>query len=172
MRLTKPCLLLLVVAAAFPISGFAQTKTEAETASVVATGKKISLEYTLVLEDGSTVASNVGKPPLLFTHGEQEILPALESALEGLGVNETRSVTLSPTEAYGPVNAEAFREVAPSTIPEEARKTGTMLVAQDQEGNSRPVRVHEVHDDKIVLDFNHPLAGKTLTFNVRVVAIQ
>ena len=47
-----------------------------------------------------------------------------------------------------------------------------MLVAQDSEGNSRPVRVHEVHDDKIVLDFNHPLAGKTLTFNVRVVAIQ
>jgi FKBP-type peptidyl-prolyl cis-trans isomerase 2 len=172
MRHTRAYLLLLVISATSPGLSFAQTETEAESATVIANGKQVSLEYTLVLEDGSTVASNVGKPPLLFTHGEQKILPALETALEGLQVDETKSVTLAPEQAYGPVNPEAFRDVDPSTIPEEARTAGTMLVAQDSDGNSRPVRVHEVRDDNIVLDFNHPLAGKTLTFNVRVVAIQ
>ena len=165
-------LLLVVSLAASAGASLAQTDTEAASTEVVAQGKQISLEYTLVLQDGTEVASNVGKPPLLFTQGEQKILPALETALEGLRVDETKSVTLSPGDAYGPVDPAAFRDVKLESIPEEARSTGAMLVAQDSEGNSRPVRVHEVHDDKIVLDFNHPLAGKTLTFNVRVVAIQ
>jgi peptidylprolyl isomerase len=62
--------------------------------------------------------------------------------------------------------------VDPELIPEPARVVGTTLVAEDQSGNKRPIRVHEVHDDHIVLDFNHPLAGQTLQFSVKVLAIE
>jgi FKBP-type peptidyl-prolyl cis-trans isomerase 2 len=123
---------------------------------VVEDGKQVSIEYTLKLEDGSTADSNV---------------PALEAQLAGLKVDDTTHVKLSAEDGYGPVNPEAFQEVDSGQIPEEARTVGSVLVASDGAGQQRPVRVHEVREDKIVLDLNHPLAGETLIFDVKIVAI-
>jgi FKBP-type peptidyl-prolyl cis-trans isomerase 2 len=138
---------------------------------VVEDGKQVSIEYTLKLDDGSTADSNVGGEPLQYEQGAGRILPALEAQLAGLKVDDTTHVKLSAEDGYGPVNPEAFQEVDSGQIPEEARTVGSVLVASDGAGQQRPVRVHEVGEDKIVLDLNHPLAGETLIFDVKIVAI-
>jgi FKBP-type peptidyl-prolyl cis-trans isomerase SlyD len=137
--------------------------------AVISEGKTVGFEYTLSLSDGTIVESNVGGDAFTYVHGERQILPALESALVGLAVDETRQVTLEPAEAYGEVNPEAFQEIPIERVPEEAREVGTTLGAPGYEG---PIRVHEIKEDTIVLDFNNPLAGKTLTFDIRIVSLE
>jgi len=135
-------------------------------------GKTVSLEYTLTLEDGTVADTNVGDEPLTYEHGSEEILPALEKALAGLSVDDTKKVTLTPEEGYGPHDPEAFQTVESDLIPEDARKPGSFLVARDDDGNEQQVRVHEVGDEGVVLDLNHPLAGETLKFEVKILGVE
>jgi FKBP-type peptidyl-prolyl cis-trans isomerase SlyD len=139
---------------------------------VIEEGKQVSIEYTLKLDDGSTADSNVDGDPLTYEQGGGQILPALEKALAGMEVDETREVKLSPAEGYGEVNPEARQSVPLTALPEDARKEGTVLVAQDNSGNQQMVRVHQVGDESAVLDFNHPLAGQSLHFEVKVLGIE
>ena len=139
---------------------------------MIKSGSRVSIEYTLTLDDGSVADTNVGEDPLVYEHGGGQILPALEAQLEGLGVDETREVTIQAAEGYGPVHSELFQTIKPELLPEEARQVGTLLVSEDQDGTKKRLRVHEVHADRIVLDFNHELAGQALSFNVRVLAIE
>ncbi len=143
-----------------------------EGSKLIKDGSKVSVEYTLKLSDGSLVDSNTGKDPLVYTQGGSQILPALEKQLVGLKVGDTKSVKLSAAEGYGEIDPKAFREVDIAQIPEEARKVGALLVAAGADGNKRPIRVHEVRDDKVVLDFNHPLAGKDLVFDITIVGVE
>jgi len=144
----------------------------AEEANVITEGSKVSLEYTLNIEGGETVDSNSGDEPLVYTQGNKEIIPALEEELAGMAAGDEKQVTLQPEEAYGTVDPDAFREVPLEQIPEDARNEGQLLVMQDQQGNQQQIRVSEVRDDTALLDLNHPLAGKTLQFDVKVVDVQ
>jgi FKBP-type peptidyl-prolyl cis-trans isomerase 2 len=134
-------------------------------------GKQVSIEYTLTLTDGTEVDSNVGGEPLVYTQGGGQILPALESALAELEPDSSRRVALDATDGYGDVDPDLFREVETNIVPEEARQVGAMLMAGGEEGPRHPVRVHEVKNEVIVLDFNHPLAGQDLIFEVKVTAV-
>jgi FKBP-type peptidyl-prolyl cis-trans isomerase 2 len=136
---------------------------------MIESGKTVALEYTLKLEDGSVVQSNKDSEPFKYVQGEHQILPALERQLEGMEVNEEKVVELSAEDAYGRVNPEAFKEVPSEQIPERARHVGAQLSAEGYKGT---IRVADVKNETVVLDFNHPLAGKDLTFDVRVVAIE
>lgn len=136
---------------------------------MIEAGKTVGFEYTLKLDDGSVVQSNKGGEPLKYVHGENQILPALEQQLEGLDVDDEKNVKLPADEAYGEIKEEAFQEVPTEQIPEDARRVGAQLSAQGYNG---AIRVHEVKDDTVVLDFNHPLAGQDLTFDIRVVSIE
>lgn len=147
-------------------------KGSEEGAATVGEGRTVSIEYTLTLEDGTEAQSNVGGEPLTFEPGKEQILPALEKELEGMEVNDTVTVTLPPEKGYGERDPEALQSVKASQIPEEAQKEGAVLVMQTAQGQQRPVRVHAVKADEVVLDLNHPLAGKTLTFDVKVVDIE
>ncbi|MDH3600947.1 MAG: peptidylprolyl isomerase [Candidatus Tectomicrobia bacterium] len=147
-------------------------KLELKETATVQAGKLVGIEYTVVLEDGSTVGSNVGKEPLVFRQGDRKMLPALQANLEGLKVGDRKHITLPPEKAYGPVQPEAFQEVPSKEIPEGSRKVGALLATQDPDGHQQEVRVHKVKEDTIVLDLNHPLAGKTLIFDIRVVEIK
>lgn len=135
-------------------------------------GASVSIEYTLKLDDGSVADSNVGQEPLAYEQGKRQILPALEDELVGLAVGDQKNVTLSPEQGYGPVNPEAYQEVPLEVIPEDAREVGTQLVSTDGAGNRRVVRVHEVREEAVVLDLNHPLAGQTLHYDIRVIGIE
>lgn len=145
---------------------------DAEGPRTVGEGRTVSIEYTLTLGDGSEAGSNVDGKPLTFEHGKHQILPALEEELEGMEVDDATTVTLPPQKGYGEHDPEALQAVPASRIPEEARSEGAVLMMQGPEGQQRPVRVHELKEEEVVLDLNHPLAGKTLTFDVKVVDIE
>jgi FKBP-type peptidyl-prolyl cis-trans isomerase 2 len=108
----------------------------------------------------------------MYRQGAGKLPSALQAALHGLRVGDRKRVTLLPAQAYGAVNPAAFQEVDIQLVPALARKVGSVLVSQDTTGKQRPVRIHAIRDTTVVLDFNHPLAGKTLHFDVRVVDIQ
>jgi FKBP-type peptidyl-prolyl cis-trans isomerase SlyD len=135
-------------------------------------GSVVSFEYTLLDDNGKVVESNKGKGPITYTHGQHEIIPALEKGLSEMEVNEEKSIRLQPEEAYGPVDPKGFKEVPKNDVPPAGLKVGTALRAKGPEGEDVAIRVREVKTETVVLDFNHPLAGKTLDFNVKVVDIQ
>ena len=165
--------LLAALAAAVLLAPLAARAEDAKSgAAQVAAGKKVSIEYTLKLDDGSTADSNVGGEPLVYQQGANQILPALETALAGLSVNDTRKITITPKDGYGDVDPNAIKEVPLEEIPEAARKVDAVLIGVDAEGNQRPVRVQKVGEKNATLDLNHPLAGRTLTFDVKVLKIE
>ena len=142
-----------------------------EEVPVIQEGSSVSIEYTLKLDDGTTVDSNVGADPMIYQQGGSEILPALESALFGLAVGDTKEVRLTAEQGYGPIQPEGYQEVELDMVPEDARTVGTMLTATAPDGQQQAIRVHEVKEATIVLDFNHPLAGQALNFDVKILAI-
>lgn len=135
-------------------------------------GKKVSLEYSVFGEDGKMVDSNVGGSPLVFNMGTHQILPALEEAIASLNEGDTKKITLAPERAFGIVDPEAFKEVDAKAIPQDLRYEGAILGVQDDAGNQYRIRVHAIEGEKAVVDFNHPLAGKTLTFEMRILAVR
>jgi FKBP-type peptidyl-prolyl cis-trans isomerase 2 len=148
------------------------TRAEEDKPIVIEAGRTVSIEYTLSLDDGTKADSNVGAEPLVYQQGEQQILPALEKELAGMGVNDSKQVELSPEQGYGAVNPALVQEVEAELVPEDARHAGVRLISEDPGGNRRLVRVQEVRDDRIVLELNHPLAGETLHFDVKILAIE
>lgn len=142
----------------------------------VSSGTKVSIEYTLRLkEDKDTEAvidTNVGSEPLTYVQGSHQIIPGLEKALEGMKIGETRRVTVKPEEGYGVVDQEAFVEVKKEQIPQDALKVDTQLEGRDESGQTVYARVVEIKDQTVVLDLNHPLAGKTLYFDIKILEIQ
>jgi FKBP-type peptidyl-prolyl cis-trans isomerase SlyD len=143
-----------------------------EEAPVVKDGSTVSIEYTLKLDDGTTADTNVGNEPLVYVHGQQQILPALEDKLAGMKADESRTVVLSPEEGYGPVFPDGIQTVPLAMIPEDARFEGARLVGQGQQGEPIYALVKEVNEDSIVVDMNHPLAGQRLHFDVKVLRIE
>jgi FKBP-type peptidyl-prolyl cis-trans isomerase 2 len=138
----------------------------------ISDGKTVSLEYTLTLDNQEVLDTNVGGDPLVFTQGSRQIIPGLESALSGMKAGESKKVTVDPKEGYGEVDQRGFQEVPIDQIPPEARQVGAQLQGQDPEGRIVRPMVKEVKEEVVVLDFNHPLAGKTLHFDVKVLDVQ
>jgi FKBP-type peptidyl-prolyl cis-trans isomerase 2 len=138
----------------------------------ISDGKTISLEYTLTLEDKKVLDTNVGGKPLNFTQGSHQIIPGLETALKGMKVGESKQVTVAPEQGYGPINPQAIQEVPIEKIPKEAQKVGAQLRGKDAQGRMVQARVSEVKEQVVLLDYNHPLAGKKLFFDVKILDIQ
>jgi len=138
----------------------------------ISSGKEASIEYTLRLEDQSVIDTNVGGEPLTYTQGAQQIIAALESEVEGMAVGESKAVTVPPERGYGVLDAAAFREVDNQPVPEVARVVGAKLQGRDASGQSVYARVAQVKEETVILDYNHPLAGKTLYFEVKILEIK
>ena len=134
-------------------------------------GSRVSIEYTLTLSDGSVADTNVGGEALIYEQGASQILPALEAALLGLAVGDSKQVSLDAAQGYGEVDSQLFQKVPASAVPEDARTVGTQLMARSPSGETQPVRVHALEGEEIVMDLNHPLAGQALVFEVKIVAI-
>lgn len=162
------CLLTFVVALTSPASG---GQNKGETDMSVSEGSQVSIEYTLRLDDKTIIDSNVGGAPLTFVHGSHQIIPGLEKSLTGMKVGDKKDVTVKPEDGYGPVDTKALLEVNKDQVPSESIVIGSNLQGRDNNGNIFTARVTEVRDKTVVLDFNHPLAGKTLYFEVKVLNI-
>ena len=145
-------------------SGYAQ--------DTVGEGNRVSLEYTLTLADQTVIDTNVGKDPLVYTQGAQEIIPGLEKQLIGLKVGDTKNVEVAPAEGYGEVDPNRVQEVPKDNIPEEARGVGKKLQGRGPDGQMMFAEVTEVKENTVIVDLNHPLAGQTLFFAVKVLKIE
>ena len=143
-----------------------------EKPSAVAAGTEVSIEYTLKLDETNVFDTNVGAEPLIYVQGSHQIVPGLEKALEGMKVGESKRVTVQPEEGYGTVHQEAFLEIEKEKIPQDARQVGAQIQGRAGNGQVVRARVAEIKDETVTLDFNHPLAGKTLHFEVRILDIK
>lgn len=135
-------------------------------------GSKVKFDYTLTV-DGKVEDTSKGRGPLEYTHGAGQIIKGLENFLEGKTVGFSDTVTIPAKEAYGEVLEEAKRRVPKTAINgAEHLKEGDMVGASNGGHTFRAI-VREIDNEKgeIVLDFNHPLAGKDLTFEVSIVEI-
>ena len=139
---------------------------------LVADGKNVSFEYTLTVE-GQEVDSSKEHGPLQYVHGEGKIIPGLEKQLAGLKVGDEKTVTVAPEEAYGMSDPGNVKEIQRSLIPADINlAVGTTLEMTDKNGNVFPTTVKEIKENTVLLDFNHPLAGKQLTFQIKIVDIK
>jgi len=136
------------------------------------TGDIVKIHYTGTLEDGKQFDSSEGREPLQFELGAGQVVPGFDKAVSGMTVGDTKSVTIAPEDAYGERNEQAVQEVPKSALPEELEpEAGMMLQAQNQNGQPVQLTVVAVNDESITVDANHPLAGKTLNFDINLVAI-
>ena len=133
-------------------------------------GKKVKFHYTLTVE-GQVVDSSSGKDPLEYEHGGQTIIAGLQKEMEGLNAGDKKQVTVEAKEAYGEINPEAIVEVAKENLGTEDIQQGMAVRAQSQTGQTFQGVVKEVKDKVAIVDFNHPLAGKELAFNIEIVAV-
>jgi FKBP-type peptidyl-prolyl cis-trans isomerase 2 len=132
----------------------------------------VTVNYTGKLEDGTIFDSSLveGREPLKAKLGEGQLIPGFESGLIDMTVGENKTVEINPTEAYGDYNDELIVEVPKNNVPENV-EVGMMLQTFGPMGPSI-VKVLEIKDEVVVLDANHPLAGKKLTFELEVVGVE
>ena len=149
------------------VLGTGITVQAAESPSTVGDGAKVTLEYTLSLADNTPVESNVGKEPVIYTHGKKEIIPGLEKALEGMKPGDKKHVTVPADEAYGQYDEAKKVTVTKDQVPASV-KVGTRLRSQ----NGMEAKVVSIDGNNVVVDTNHPLAGKALVFDVNVLKVE
>ena len=151
---------------------FSATAEKAKNDRVVKDGMEVSLDYTLKTPDGKTLETSKGREPLRYIHGNKMMIPGLEKELTGMKVGGEKHVTVKPEDGYGKVNPNAIKEFPKEKIPPDALKVGAVLAARSPEGMVVPMTVREIKEKTVVMDLNHPMAGKTLVFDVKVVDIQ
>ena len=135
--------------------------------------KVVLMHYTLKNDTGDVIDSSDGADPLPFLQGHGNIIPGLESALEGSKVGDKLDVSIKPEEGYGERMKDAIQEIPSSALQGvDEVKVGMQLQSQDKDGNAFLVSVTKIEDDKITVDGNHPLAGQTLHFSVSIESIR
>jgi peptidylprolyl isomerase len=138
----------------------------------VKSGDTVRVHYTGTLTDGQTFDSSEGRDPLEFVVGSGQIIPGLDAAMEGMAVGEKKTVEVPADQAYGHPDPNAQQAVPRAESPEDIPlDLGTQLQVQTPQGQVMPVTVVDVTEEQVVLDANHPLAGKDLTFAIELVDI-
>ena len=132
----------------------------------------VTLDYTLLV-DGEIMESTDDGEPIEFIQGIGQIIPGLESALYDMKVSEKKTVVIEPDEAYGDYDPESLEIAKKEEFSEEIPlDVGTFLDLRDDEDNVLSAQIIEEDEDTVTLDFNHPLAGKTLTFEITISALR
>lgn len=138
----------------------------------VENGKKVAFHFTLTVDE-KVIQTSEGKEPMAYTHGSGQIIPGLAAEIEGMNEGEEKSIMVSAQNAYGEANPEAFKELPKSSLPEGLTPENEMMLQiSTPEGQTIPARISEVKEESIVIDMNHPLAGKDLQFDIKVVSIE
>lgn len=135
-------------------------------------GVVVSLNYVLTV-DGEEIARTEEGEPMDYLHGAENIVPGLEAALTGKVLGDRVSVTLNPSDAYGDYDDENVEELDRDDVPNaDELEAGMIIEVEDEEGFTYLATVREVSADTVVLDYNPPLAGKTLTYDVEVIGLR
>ena len=136
----------------------------------IETGMSVTLHFSLVLEDGHIIDSNFESEPATFSVGDGNLLPGFESTLIGLVNGDEREFTIPPEQAFGQHNPQNVQAVERGNFDQEELELGAMFSFQNGDGDLPGVIV-DVDDNEVMIDFNHPLAGKNIIFQVKIIDI-
>lgn len=140
--------------------------------SEAASGDTVKVHYTGILGDGSQFDSSVGSEPLEIILGAGGVIPGFEEAVLGMSEGDSKTVTIAAEQAYGPHDADRVQEVERSRIPDDIDlEIGAILQAVGESGETLAVTVVGLSEAGVTLDFNHPMAGEDLTFELQLVEI-
>lgn len=135
-------------------------------------GDTVKVHYTGKLDDGTIFDSSVDREPLVFTLGEGNLIPGFESAVDGMEVGESKDVRIEATDAYGPWLEENIIEIPRKNIEDDVDiAVGQQVYLQRYDGATFIVTITGISETTVTLDANHPLAGKALNFNIKLVEI-
>ncbi|MFC1522841.1 peptidylprolyl isomerase [Elusimicrobiota bacterium] len=138
---------------------------------IIEKGSSVTIEYTLTV-DGEVVDTSVGREPLSFVQGSGQIIPGLEEQLEGMKAGDQKKVTIAPEKGYGTVMQDAFQKVPRSAFKNIDNLKVNDVVSGQSQGRPFRARVAGIEGEEVTLDLNHPLAGKTLNFDVKVIQVK
>jgi len=142
---------------------------------VIENNNKVTLDYEGRFENGDifdTSTHDDHSHPLTFTVGEGQVIPGFEKAVLGMNVDEEKEFTILPEDAYGMPDDRLYQEIPRNVLPAEPEpEIGMTLMMQSPEGNM-PVMISEVKADSVVLNLNHPLAGKKLIFKIKILKVE
>jgi len=133
----------------------------------IETNQVVSIEYE-VRDGDKVVDSNVGQAPLVFMYGREQIIPGLEKGIAKMNIGEKADVLVKAADAYGEYNENATQEVPKEQFAGIDLQEGMTLYGQGEDGGTVQVVVKEIKEDSVIIDFNHPLAGKDLMFSVTI----
>ncbi len=140
--------------------------------SVAKSNDAVKVHYTGKLSTGEVFDSSLEREPIEFTIGAGMMIKGFDDAVNGMAVNEKKTINITPEDAYGPVRPELMQQVPKEQLPADmAPEVGQTLVAQGQDGRETHVVVAQVEEAHIIVDANHPLAGKDLVFDIELVEI-
>jgi FKBP-type peptidyl-prolyl cis-trans isomerase SlpA len=140
--------------------------------SIAKNNDKVKVHYTGKLNTGEVFDTSEGKAPLEVTLGSGQVIPGFDKGIQGMNVGEERTISIPCAEAYGEVREELIQEVPKKQLPPEIQpEVGMRLVSRTREGQEIPLVVSKMTEDSIIVDANHPLAGKDLIFDVKLVEI-
>jgi len=136
-------------------------------------GTKITLHFALQLDNGDMVDSNFERDPAIFTVGDGNLLPGFEKALFGMLEGEHKTLVIKPEDGFGQRNPNNIQEIARSQFsPDLELSEGLMLSFADAQKSELPGVVQRFDDEVVVVDFNHPLAGRDILFEVAILKIE
>lgn len=136
-------------------------------------GTRVTLHFSIKLDDGSVVDSTFDKQPATFEVGDQNLLESFEKLLHGLTIGDQRRFDVAPEQGFGAHNPNNIQEIERSAFQSEMDLSpGLMVSFADANGNELPGVVSEVKDDIVLVDFNHPLAGRELVFEVEIINVE
>lgn len=141
---------------------------------IVAQGHLVSVEYTGTLDDGEEFDSSKDNGPINFIVGSNQVIRGFDDAVIGMKLNESKNIKINRSDAYGDINPSLKHKIAMEKIPEDMRsqlKIGGFLIMQSPIGQEIPVKIDSIDNNELTVDLNHPLAGKDLTFNIKVLDI-
>ncbi|WP_070411066.1 FKBP-type peptidyl-prolyl cis-trans isomerase [Pseudomonas lundensis] len=129
---------------------------------------EVTLHFALRLENGDTVDSTFDKDPATFKVGDGNLLPGFEAAIFGFKADDKRTLEILPENAFGQPNPQNVQIIARSQFKDMELSEGLLVIFNDAANTELPGVVKVFDDDQVTIDFNHPLAGKTLTFEVEI----
>lgn len=133
----------------------------------------VKVNYTGKLSDGQVFDSSEGKEPIEFKLGEGRLIPGFEKGLLDMKLNEKKTIEIAKADAYGDVNKDLIQEIKKAQLPQDmAPEVGMGLISKTPDGQEINLVVVEVKEDSVVIDGNHPLAGRDLIFDLEVVEIK
>ena len=133
---------------------------------------KVKVHYKGTLSNGEIFDTSEGKDPLEFTLGAGQVIPGFDNAVQGLKIEESKTINIPAAEAYGELKDELIQQVPKAQLPPEIKpEVGMQLASQTPDGQRIPLVITKVEEDTITMDANHPLAGKDLTFELTLVSI-